>query len=86
MLLLEIVRLRWLASRGYPVSPPVLWVESADVVGEPFALLEWVPGRTLAEQIRSGGWRPDSSEGRTIGLLLARLHSLSPDGFPVEAT
>jgi aminoglycoside phosphotransferase (APT) family kinase protein len=82
---LEVERLRWLTARGYPVSPPMLWVENVDVVGEPFALLEWVPGRTLAEQIRSGDWRPDSSEGHTIGLLLARLHALSPEGFPAEA-
>ena len=79
---LEFGRLRWLASRGYPVSSPVLWVEDVGVLGEPFALLEWVSGETLAERIRTRGWH---SDGRTIGLLLARLHSLSPEEFPAEA-
>lgn len=81
---LEVERLQWLVSRGYPVSPPVLWVEDVAVVGEPFALLAWVPGATLADRVRSGGWRSDGSEARTIGSLLARLHSLSPEGFPAE--
>lgn len=81
---LEVERLQWLVSWGYPVSPPVLWVEDVDAVGEPFALLAWVPGATLAERVRSGGWRSDGSEARTIGSLLARLHSLSPAGFPAE--
>ncbi len=82
---LEIERLRWLASRGYPVSRPLLWAEDARVVGEPFALLAWVPGATLAERIRAEGWQPDGTEGYLIGHLLARLHALAPDRFPAEA-
>lgn len=60
----------------------MLWVEDAGVLGERFALLEWISGQTLAERIRTRGWH---SDGRTIGLLLARLHSLSPEEFPAEA-
>src|SRR5688572_29754890 len=37
----EVRRLQWLAARGFPVSPVVLWVEDVSVLGEPFALLEW---------------------------------------------
>lgn len=82
---LEVQRLRWLASRAYPVSPPVLWVEDVTILGEPFALLEWIAGQTLARRIRTEGWRPDGAEGRIIGRLLARLHALSPARFPAEA-
>lgn len=83
-LAVEAARLRWLAARGYPVPPPVLWVEDRTVLGEPFAVVDWVPGPTLAEAIRTAGWRGDGGEGRAVGLLLARLHALSPEGFPAD--
>lgn len=82
----EAGRLQWLTARGYPVPPLVLWVENRAVLGEPFALVDWVPGLTLADAIRSAGWRADGAEGRAVGHLLARLHALQPEGFPIDGT
>ncbi|MGH2561519.1 MAG: phosphotransferase family protein [Thermomicrobiales bacterium] len=83
-LALEVARLQWLAARDYPVSPPLGWVADATILDEPFALIEWVPGRTLADRIRTDGWRGDGAAGRIIGLLLARLHALPCHDFPAE--
>ncbi|MDQ3700446.1 MAG: phosphotransferase [Chloroflexota bacterium] len=84
-LAVEMARLQWLTARGYPVPPPVLWVEDRAVLGEPFGLVNWVTGATLAEAIRTAGWRADGGEGRAVGMLLARLHALSPEGFPADS-
>jgi aminoglycoside phosphotransferase (APT) family kinase protein len=84
-LALEVERLRWLAARGFPISPPLGWVADPSLLGEPFALIEWVPGQTLADRIWTEGWRGNGADGQTIGLLLARLHALPCHGFPSEA-
>lgn len=52
---LEVELLRWLAAREYPISPPVLWVGEAGIMGEPFALLGCVSGATLATGFPGGG-------------------------------
>jgi hypothetical protein len=75
----EVRVLHWLTASGYPVGTPLLWGEDEAVMGTPFALLDWVPGRTLAAHIVAAGW---GGAGQTIGRLLAALHALSPAGFP----
>lgn len=80
----ELRVLRWLQAKHYPVSTPLLWTEDDAIMGEPFAILEWLPGRTLATKILTDGWCSDGTDGQTIGRLLAQVHTLSPEGFPAH--
>ncbi len=82
----EIDKLRWLADRRYPATPPVCMVSDTSVIGRPFALLDWISGPSLAELVQAKGWGEDGMHARAIGNLLARLHAIRSAGFPGRTT
>jgi aminoglycoside phosphotransferase (APT) family kinase protein len=68
----------------YPAPRPLLVEEDCDLFGGPFALVEWLPGRTLLDLIMSQPWRLISGPAR-LAREHARLHQFRPDGFPAAA-
>jgi aminoglycoside phosphotransferase (APT) family kinase protein len=68
-------------SRGFPSARPLLAVEDDEPFGGPFLLMERVPGRSLLQVLEARPWRLWDLPGR-MAELHARLHQLSPAGFP----
>ena len=73
----------WLADRGYP-APRVLRVFApGELVDLPVQVMERAPGVLLVDALKSRPWRARSLCGR-LASVHAELHTLAPDGFPVD--
>ncbi len=66
---------------GYPVPEPLGCETDSTILGGPFMLMEWVPGRTLLDLLFRQPWRILRGPGR-MAQLHARLHQLPVHGFP----
>jgi aminoglycoside phosphotransferase (APT) family kinase protein len=71
--------LRALSSQGYPVPRPITLCEDREIVGVPFYIMEYVPGRTF-----SNGLLPELNPTQRTAVYyafvdaLARLHQVDP--------
>ncbi len=66
---------------GYPVPEPLAREMDSQILGGPFMLMEWVPGRTLLDLLFRQPWRILRGPGR-MAQLHARLHQLPVRDFP----
>jgi aminoglycoside phosphotransferase (APT) family kinase protein len=67
--------------RGYPVPQPLLVEEDPAVLGGPFLLMEWVPGKTLLDFLLSRPWRIWGYPA-AMAELQCRLHDMPVGNFP----
>lgn len=80
-LLYEFSVQKHLHALGYPAPKP-LWCEAdASILGGPFMIMEWLPGRTLMDLMFGQPWRIVTAPGQ-MACIQARLHQLSAETFP----
>jgi aminoglycoside phosphotransferase (APT) family kinase protein len=72
---------RYLAERDYSVPRPLLLEESAEPLGGPFLVMEWISGPTLLKAMLCRPWLFLPFPAR-MAAVQARLHALPADGFP----
>lgn len=72
---------RHLHGLGYLVPEPLGYETDSDILGGPFMLMEWIPGRTLLDLLFRQPWRIARGPGR-MAQLHARLHQLPVRDFP----
>lgn len=77
----EFVVQQHLRGLGYPVPEPLGCELESTVLGGPFMLMEWIPGRTLLDLLFRQPWRILRGPGR-MAQLHARLHQLPVRDFP----
>jgi Phosphotransferase enzyme family len=76
---------RFLRSRAFRVPRPVLLESSWRLFGGPFLVFERLPGRTFFEVMLRQPYRVWGCPTR-MAALHARLHLVSPEGFPAPRT
>lgn len=72
---------RHLLDLGYPVPEPLGCETESAILGGPFMLMEYVPGRTLLDMLFRQPWRIVRGPGR-MARLHTRLHHLPVGSFP----
>jgi aminoglycoside phosphotransferase (APT) family kinase protein len=75
-----------LARVGFPVPRMDLLCQDTDVLGAPFVVMEYVPGRVLTELDQTAGNPPDRNRAVADALIdvLADLHEVDPEAAALD--